>query len=231
VRIGAILTAFFAALGQIGDGRFARVFWLGIALSLALLIGASAIFLSVLESLTGESVTLPVIGPVTWVGDFLSWAGLGLAILLSVFLMMPVASTITSLFLDTVANAVEARHYPGLPAATPVPLGQAVTDTINYLGVLVGANVLALALYVFLPFAALPIFWALNGFLLGREYAWLAASRRLGPEGARAFWQRNRGTLWLAGVLMAIPLTVPVINLAIPILGAATFTHLFHRLR
>ena len=29
---------------------------------------------------------------------------------------------------------------------------------------------------------------------------------------------------------MALPLTIPVVNLLIPVLGAATFTHLFHRL-
>ena len=30
--------------------------------------------------------------------------------------------------------------------------------------------------------------------------------------------------------LMAIPLTVPLLSLLVPVLGAATFTHLFHRL-
>ena len=30
--------------------------------------------------------------------------------------------------------------------------------------------------------------------------------------------------------LMALPLTVPVLNLAVPVVGAAAFTHLFHRL-
>ncbi len=29
---------------------------------------------------------------------------------------------------------------------------------------------------------------------------------------------------------MAVPLTIPLVNLTVPILGAATFTHLFHRL-
>ena len=29
---------------------------------------------------------------------------------------------------------------------------------------------------------------------------------------------------------MAVPLSVPVVNLLVPVLGAATFTHLFHRL-
>lgn len=231
MRIGVILGAFFAALGQIGDRRFARVFWLGIALAFALLLGASALFLAALENLTGDSVTLPVFGPVTWVGDLISWAGVGLALVLSMFLMMPVASAITSMFLDTVAEAVEARHYTTLPPAISPPFAAALRDTVNYLGVMIGANILALVVYIFLPFAALFIFWGLNGFLLGREYAYLAAMRRAGPAGAQAFWQRHRGTLWVAGVLMAVPLTVPVLNLAIPILGAATFTHLYQRLK
>jgi CysZ protein len=29
---------------------------------------------------------------------------------------------------------------------------------------------------------------------------------------------------------MAAPLSIPLINLVIPVLGVATFTHLFHRL-
>jgi uncharacterized protein involved in cysteine biosynthesis len=231
MHLGTIFAAFFAALGQIGDRRFARVFWMGVALSFALLIAATALFLTVLGSLTGGTVTLPLIGPVTWVGDLISWAGFGVALLLSVFLMAPVASSITSMFLDTVADAVEARHYPHLPPATPLPFATAVRDTVNYLGVMIGMNIVAIVLYIVLPFGTLFIFWALNGFLLGREYAYLAAMRREGPDGARAFWKRHRGTLWLAGVLMAIPLTVPVLNLAIPILGAATFTQLYHRLR
>ena len=29
---------------------------------------------------------------------------------------------------------------------------------------------------------------------------------------------------------MALPLTVPILNLLIPVVGAAAFTHLYHRL-
>ena len=70
----------------------------------------------------------------------------------------------------------------------------------------------------------------MNGFLLGREYFTLAAIRRIGRQGARELRSRHAATIWLAGVLMAIPLTVPLLNLVVPILGAATFTHLFHML-
>ncbi|APZ52415.1 Arginine/ornithine antiporter ArcD [Salipiger abyssi] len=54
--------------------------------------------------------------------------------------------------------------------------------------------------------------------------------RRVGREGAAQLRKRHFVTIWAAGVLMAVPLTVPLVNLLVPILGAATFTHLFHRL-
>ena len=95
---------------------------------------------------------------------------------------------------------------------------------------LIVANLLALILYAIFSPAALFIFWGLNGFLLGREYFQLAAMRRVGREGAKALRKQHAGTIWLAGVLMAMPLSVPLINLLIPIMGAATFTHLFHQL-
>ena len=45
---------------------------------------------------------------------------------------------------------------------------------------------------------------------------------------ARQLRRRHMTTIWAAGVLMAVPLSIPLLNLLIPILGAATFTHLFH---
>ena len=70
----------------------------------------------------------------------------------------------------------------------------------------------------------------MNGYLLGREYFMLVASRRLGRDGARAMRKAYSLRIWAAGVLMAAPLSIPLINLAIPVLGVATFTHMFHRL-
>ncbi|WP_146586564.1 EI24 domain-containing protein [Puniceibacterium confluentis] len=225
-----ILGAFFKAVGQIDDPRFRRVLMLGIALTLALLVGAYAGFIGLIHWLVGEDATLPILGPVTWLNDLLSWGSLFFMLFLSVFLMVPVASAITSMFLEDVADAVEDRHYPNLPPVTRVPFREALRDTVSFLGVLIGANVLALILYVFFAPAALFIFWGLNGFLLGREYFTLAAMRRVGREGAKQLRRKHMLTIWIAGVLMAMPLSVPLMNLVIPILGAATFTHLFHQL-
>ena len=224
-----IFNAFFKAVGQIGDRRFRKVLLLGIGVTIALLIGAYAGLLWLIEALTGES-TLIFGYEVTWIGDLLGWGSLFLMLFLSAFLMVPVASAITSLFLDEVAQAVEDKHYPHLPPATRVPFSEALRDTVNFLGILIAANVLAFILYVLFTPAAPFIFYALNGYLLGMEYVTLVAIRRIGRQEAKAFRRKHMGTVWFAGVLMALPLSLPLINLLIPILGAATFTHIYHAL-
>ena len=175
-------------------------------------------------------MTIPWVGEITWVDDLLSWGSLILMIGLSVFLMVPVASAMTGIFLEDVAEAVEARHYPDLPAAGRIPFFEAAKDTLTFLGVLILANIAALILYLMLPPFAPLIFWAMNGFLLGREYFTVAAMRRVGRVRAAELRRRHLPTIWLAGTLMALPLTVPLVNLLVPILGAATFTHLYHGL-
>jgi uncharacterized protein involved in cysteine biosynthesis len=225
-----ILSCFVKALSQIGDPRFRKVLAIGVGLTLALLVAAYAGLLILIGWLVGDTTALPVVGEVTWVGDLLGFGSLLLMVVLSAFLMIPVASAITSMFLDEVAQAVEDRHYPDLPPVPAMPLGEAVKDTINFFGIIVAANIVALLFYaLFTPFAPV-IFYALNGYLLGMEYFTLAAMRRVGRQEAKALRRRNRLTIWAAGVLMALPLSVPLVNLLIPILGAATFTHIYHRI-
>ncbi|SLN72423.1 EI24 domain-containing protein [Roseisalinus antarcticus] len=226
-----IFADFLKAVRQLSDPRFRRVFWLGIALTLALLVMVYALLLWVIQSVSDGALTLPDGRAITWVGDLLSIGSIFLMIVLSVVLMVPVASAITSLFLEDVAQAVEDRHYPGLPPAPGLSFSDGLRDTVNFLGTLLGANLVAIVLYVMLPFAAPFIFYALNGFLLGREYFQIAAMRREGRAGAKALRQKHILTIWFAGCLMAVPLTIPLVNVLVPILGAATFTHLYHRLR
>lgn len=227
MALGAIIRAVSLTLGQIGDPRFMRVLGIGLALTIALLVAVAAGFAGVVSWIAGDSIWIPWVGEVQWIDDVLSWGALLLMLGLSVFLMIPVASAITSLFLDEVADAVEAVHYPHLPQGPRTPFWEALRDTVTFLGVIVGVNILALVLYVaFAPFA-LFIFWAVNGFLLGREYFTLVAMRRVGRVKAKELRRRHFTTLWAGGTLMAIPLTIPLLNLLVPILGAATFTHLY----
>lgn len=228
MALNTILRCFALTLGQISDPRFLRVLMLGVGLTFCLLAGATAGFVWLIGGMVGDSTLLPVLGEVRWLGDFLSWGALFLMLFLSVFLMVPVASAITSLFLDDVADAVEAEHYPHLPAKPRTPFGEGLRDTVNFLGVLIGVNIMAIVLYLMFAPIAIFIFWGVNGLLLGREYFMLAAMRRIGRGPAKALRRKHFMTIWAAGTLMAMPLSFPLVNLLIPILGAATFTHLFH---
>ncbi|PIE12138.1 MAG: hypothetical protein CSA72_00950 [Rhodobacterales bacterium] len=218
------------ALDQIGDPRFRSVMLRGIGITLAALIGLYALTFWGVGALIGDGITLPWIGTLTWVDTVASWGSLVLMLGLSVFLMVPIAQAVQSLFLEDIADAVESRHYPHLPPAQSVPLADALLDGLRAFAVLVGANILALALYVMLAPLAPVIFYGLNGFLLGREYFQVAALRRVGAREARRLRRRHIATIWAAGVLMALPLTIPVLNLLIPVLGAASFTHIYHGL-
>lgn len=225
-----ILADALRALRQMGDPRFRRVLWIGLALTIALLVAVYLLFLWGLNRVLPEQVVLPFIGPVTWLNDLASGASVLVFLVASVFLMVPVAAAFTSLFLDRVADAVEARHYPDLPAANGVGFFAGLGDSLGFLGVLITANAVALIFYLLLAPAAPLIFIALNGFLLGREYFQMVALRRISRAEARALRRRHAATIWAAGALMALPLMIPLVNLLVPVLGAATFTHLFQRL-
>ena len=221
---------FSKALMQLGDKRFQSVLLKGLGLTIALLIAIYLAFVWIIGAFVPDTFSLPFIGQVTWIDNALSIGSFFLMIGLSVFLMVPVASAFTGIFLEEVSEAVEDRHYPGLPEVPRQSIVDIVVDSLSFLGVIIVANVIALVLYLVLNVAAPLIFWALNGFLLGREYFQMVAMRRLGREGAKAARKRHMPEIWLAGALMAIPLTIPVVNLLIPVLGAATFTHMFMRL-
>lgn len=226
-----IFNDFFKSLGQIGDPVFRSVFLKGISLTLFLFLVIFTVFATIIGWFIPDTIDLIWVGEVTWIDNALSWAAIPLMILFSVFLMVPVASAFTGIFLDEVAEAVEAEHYPHLPKAPPTPLAETLRDTAHFLGVMIGLNTLALLVYVIFAPLAPFIFWALNGALLGREYFQMAAMRRIGRTAAYEMRKKHRGTVWIAGILMAMPLSIPIVNLFVPILGAATFTHLFQRLR
>lgn len=225
-----IFDALFKAVGQMGHPRFRGVVLKGVGLTLLMLFAFSALLIWGTGWLVGDSVSIWFLGEITWIDNVLSWAMVPVTLALSVVLMVPVASAVTGLFLEEVADAVEDRHYPAAGRADPVPFSEGLMDSLGFLGLMAVANVVALVVYlIFIPLAPV-IFWALNGFLLGREYYVLAAMRRVGRAEAKKRWRRHLPTLWMGGVLMAVPLSVPVLNLLVPVIGAATFTHLFHRL-
>lgn len=226
-----IFSDFLRSIAQFDDPRFRRVLWRGLGLTIVLLAAACLLMIYGVNQLLSSALVAGVIGDQSWLSSLFNIGGVLFTIALSIWLMVPVASAIIALFLDEVAQAVEARHYPHLPKQTAAKLQDQILVSIRFLALLILANIGALILSMILPFLAPVVFWATNGYLMGREYFQMAAMRRLPLEQAQELLRRHQGTIWCAGILMAIPLTIPLVGLFIPILGAATFTHLFERLR
>ncbi len=220
---------FLRAVGQLLDARFLGVLARALALTVALLAAFSggAVWL---VGFLPPSFDLWLIGEVETPLTAIRAATLGALVVASAFLMFPVAAAFVGLFIDQIADAVEARHYPDLGEPHRLGLWQELRAGVTFAAFVLAVNAVALVFYLVSgPFAPL-VFWAVNGFLLGREYFELVAARRLGPEGVAKMRRRHRLAVWLAGTLMAVPLSVPILNLVVPLVGVATFTHMFHRL-
>lgn len=226
-----ILSDFLKSVAQFDDPKFRRVLWRGLGLTVVLLIAACLLVNFGINQLLSSAWAANLIGDQSWLGALINIGGVLFTIALSIWLMVPVTSAIIALFLDEVAQAVEARHYPHLPKQTATKLQDQILVGIRFLGILLLANVGALILSMIVPLLAPFVFWATNGYLMGREYFQMAAMRRMPRAQAQELYQRHQGSIWTAGILMAIPMSIPLVGLFIPILGAATFTHQFERLR
>ncbi|PCH93648.1 MAG: hypothetical protein COB84_08935 [Rhodobacteraceae bacterium] len=100
-----IFDAFLKALGQLTDPRFRRVLWIGVGLTFGLLLAAT---LGV-QWLLPDSVSLPWFGEIRWLSSLLSGFVLVSMIGMSMFLMVPIASVFTGLFLDRIVDGGCAR--------------------------------------------------------------------------------------------------------------------------
>ncbi len=212
------------------DPAFRRLLLRSILITLALLGPFVFGFSAFLQWIVPDSVTIPFYGPVTFLDNLASGLGFLALLFLTSFLMIPVAVVFIGFSLESIAHAVEAKYYPHLPPVPRQPLIEAIIDAFRFLVLLAVVNLLALIIYFASTLLAPVIFWAVNGLMLGREYFQLVAMRRLTRKEADALRRRYFLPIWFAGILMAIPLTVPILSLIIPILGVATFTHQFHRL-
>ena len=95
-------------------------------------------------------------------------------------------------------------------------------------------NLAALPLYLlllFVPPLNFFLYYGINGYLLGREYFELVAVRRLESRAAKDMRRRFRGTVFLAGVIIAFFLSIPIVNLIAPVIATAFLVHLYQGLQ
>lgn len=215
-------TALLRAISQLTEPSLRRLLLLSLALAVATFAALLTASWFALPLLSGA---LPAATPgwLRTIVEFIAGAG---ALVVSIVLFPAVVTTIqTTLLLERVCGAVEAKHYPQLPAPLTPRLVDQVVTSVRFLGTAIGLNLVALPLY-FVPVVNAVIFVVLNGYLLGRENFDAVAPRRVAMPAQRALWKRRRLRFWLAGGLFALLMAIPFVNLAAAILAAATMTHL-----
>lgn len=198
----------------------------GIALTIGLFIALQAGLVMLLRTVVPGALTLPLFGTVD-IGNTLGWASLALFPVMGFFLMAPVAAAFSGLFTERVAETVETIHYPGLHTEPP-DIWDSVLESLPLIGAVIGVAIVSLLLTPLLgPFAPV-LFYGANGWLLGREFFQAAARRHLPEAEATALRRRHTTSVTWTGVMIAFLLTIPLLNIAVPVLAAASFTHLFH---
>ena len=204
------------------------VFWKTLGLTILVLIGLwfglrETFIAFIMPLIQGVMPELPDwAGWLTFIFGILASIGLalGLALLLS-----PVTAIIAGLFLDDVAEVVEKRDYPADPPGKAMPLGEAVVASIKFFGIVIVGNLIALML-LFIPGINIIAFFLVNGYLLGREFFEFAAMRFRSPEEAKLLRSRHSGTVFMAGLVIALFLAVPIVNLLTPLFAAGLMVHL-----
>jgi CysZ protein len=83
---------------------------------------------------------------------------------------------------------------------------------------------------LFVAGAGLVIMFLANAYLLSREYFLLAAMRFRSPAEAKAMRRAHRTSIFLAGLLIAIFVSIPIVNLATPLFAMAMMVHMHKRL-
>jgi CysZ protein len=154
--------------------------------------------------------------------------GLGLFVGLA-FLLAPVTSLVASFFLDEIAALVERDIDPASLPGRAAPIGAAALFGLRFALLSVVVNLVALVL-LFVPGVNLVAFIGANGYLLGREYFELAAMRFRSAEEARAMRRHFAPTVFLGGLIIAVFVAAPLLNLFTPLFATALMTRLHKRL-
>ena len=210
------------ALSQLDDPAFLAVTLRGVAwsaLAFALLAGAA------IWGLHAGVVALHGAGWLGWL--FGALGGLGAA-LLSLWLFVPIAAVIATLYCDRIAIAVERRFYPMDPPGGTAPWGEQASEAWALGTRVLALQLVTLVLGILLPGIGSLLGWLVAAFAVGRGLFVAVAMRRMDRPAALALYARLRPAVLAQGGLVVAASLIPVVNLLAPVLGIAVMVHLLH---
>jgi uncharacterized protein involved in cysteine biosynthesis len=224
------------ALAQIFTAPLRAVLFkaIGLAVLLIVLIGTALHRLIAALAASGADWATNSTGAVPHlVWDILVWvlsvmAGLGI-VTGALFLMPAVTAFVGSFFVDEIAEQVERGYYPAEEPGRALPFLRAMWQGLATALLALAVYFCALPFILFAGLGFLIMFFA-NAYLLGREYFELAAMRFRPPAEAKALRRRHAGYLFGAGMVIAVFVSIPLVNLATPLFAMAFMVHMHKNL-
>jgi CysZ protein len=138
--------------------------------------------------------------------------------------MAPVTALFAGIYLDHIADLVEAKHYPRDPPGRALPLAESVLTGLRFAIVVLLVN-LAVLPTLFFGIGAFALVLA-NAYLLSREFFEMAARRHASLADAAELRKMNSPQVLMAGFIPALLALVPFVSLIVPLFATSYFVHL-----
>jgi CysZ protein len=231
-----MIDAAIKALAQLFSPSLRRVLLKAVGLALLLIVLIGIAMQRLLAALAASGATWAE--QTSGLAPHAAWASLawvlsimaGLGIITGALFLMPtITAFVGSFFVDQVADVVEREHYPAEPAGRALPFLRALIEGLKTAALALAIYLCALP-FLFLAGLGVIILFLANSYLLGREYFELAAMRFRTPAEAKAMRKQNATYVFLAGMVIAVFVSIPVVNLATPIFAMAYMVHVHKRM-
>ena len=236
LALACMLDAAFKALAQLFTRPLRAVLMKAVGLSLLLIVIIGIVLNRVFSALAHSGATWAE--QTAGVAPHAAWASLAwvLSIMASLgivtgalFLMPSITAFVGSFFVDEVGDAVERDSYPAEPPGHALPLLRALIEGVNFTVLSLLVYLCALPFIFFAGLGVIVLFLA-NAYLLSRQYFEFAAMRFRPPHEAKAMRKANAPYIFLAGMAIALFVSIPLVNLATPIFAMAYMVHIHKRM-
>ncbi len=224
----AMISAFARAIAQLPEPSFRKVFVKSFLVTLIVIV--------LVGFLAGAAVEYLWVTYDLWFSGWISGAAGSVIFVLALWLFSPAVATmvITTFFMGEILEAVEKEHYANDVPGQDLPIGQEIYVGLRFLAVMIVLNLVMLVPYVFLALVfgiGFLVYFALNGYFMGREYFEAVAHRYTDIKSTKALRRRERGRIFFAGAVVAVLFTIPIANFFAPIIAPVAMIHIFKGLR
>jgi uncharacterized protein involved in cysteine biosynthesis len=207
--------AFAAILGGLKDVIFGRLTLFAIA---NLVIAGTITYFAAYAAL---DFVLPLIPDAEGLLGYATMAGSLLAsvvvVVIALALSPAISMVVGGVLFDFAAERVEKKI--GAPKARAVPIQEGIWNGVRIALPALALNLIAIPFY-FIPGINALVFYGLNGYLMGREYATITAARHMSYKDAVALRKRHGAGVFVVGLACSL---VPFLA---PLVGASAMTRL-----